>query len=246
MYGLLSKLAEILSSYGFRFLDSRRASRDTDVAAQLVRIVLALQDLCVRGERILKLTDGFVDGMAHPGASAEFESLVDRQVQALGELRSMLEQSRALLATIDVEFYLELAPFLDKKSGLVTRWSQQVSQSRFSTTTLFFLPADSLQRLIEIGRAQASPVRLDTERTDYLMAMADGIRDVRSREIRDIRSAAARDNEVRVRSEIVAARTDLARTRGLCSGLLASTEEAVGPEAMTGLRRKLLPQSRGK
>lgn len=158
----------------------------------------------------------------------------------------ILEKSRALLATIDVEFYLELAPFLDEKSGLVTRWSQQVSQSRFSTTTLFFLPPDSLQRLVEIGRAHASPDRLGTERTDYLMAMADGIRDARSREIRDIRSAAARDNEVRVRAEITAARADLARTRGLCSRLLTATEEAVGPEAMTGLRRKLLPKSRGE
>lgn len=85
MYGLLSKLAEILSSYGFRFLDSRRASRDTEVAAQLVRIVLALQDLYVRGERLLKLTDEFVEGITRPGASAEFEGLLDRQVQVLGE-----------------------------------------------------------------------------------------------------------------------------------------------------------------
>lgn len=174
----------------------------------------------------------------------EFEGLLELQVKAVGELRTALINCQALLATIDAGFYLELAPFLDTKSGLITRWSQQVWQSRFSTTTLFFLQADSLQRVVEIGRAQANPKGLNRERSAYLMAVADGIRSARSHEVRDLRHAVARNNQPTVKSEIATARADLARTRVLCGHLLAATQEAVGPEVMARLRRTLVPQSR--
>lgn len=244
VFGLLSKLAEILASFGTKFLDGRRAAKDSDVAAELVRVALALQDLCLRGERLLALADEFVDDMAQPGAVEEFEGLLELQVKAVGELRTALINCQALLATIDAGFYLELAPFLDTKSGLITRWSQQVWQSRFSTTTLFFLQADSLQRVVEIGRAQANPKGLNRERSAYLMAVADGIRSARSHEVRDLRHAVARNNQPTVKSEIATARADLARTRVLCGHLLAATQEAVGPEVMARLRRTLVPQSR--
>lgn len=62
MFELFSKLAEILSSYWERFLDGRQLNRDADVARHLVSVVVALQDLCVRGERLLVLAAEFLDG----------------------------------------------------------------------------------------------------------------------------------------------------------------------------------------
>lgn len=238
MYGLMSKLAEILSTYWSRFLDGRQVGRDTDVAAHLVRVVLALQDLCVRGEWLLTLAEKLADG----DGSAEFEGALSEQVRAVDTLRSVLADSQGLLATIDAQFYLDLAPIVDQKSGLLERWSQQVSLSRFSTTTLVFLSRDDLARLIDIGRLNAGPTGMDLERTAYLIAVADSVRDARSREVRDIRTATARGVEARVRSEIASARADLMRARGFCSTLLGVTEAAVGSEAMARLRRRLLPE----
>lgn len=186
----------------------RRVAKDAEVATELIRMTLALQDLCVRGERLLALADEFVDGHVRPGSVEEFEGLLDRQVQAVDALRATLIDRQALLVTIDAGLYLELAPFLDTKSGLIARWSQQVSQSRFSTTTLFFLPAASLHQAIEIGQIQANRDGLNRERFDYLLAVADGIRSARSHEVRDLRRAMAPDKEAMIRSEITVAKAE--------------------------------------
>ena len=240
MFGLITKLAEILSSYWGRFLDGKRLDQDADVACHLVRLIVALQGLCVRGQQLLVLAERLLDGDRSPEASAEFGGLLGEQARAVDSLRSDLDSSKGLLATIDARFYLDLAPLVDGKSGLLARWGRQATLGQFSTTTLFFLPADDLVRLIEAGRASASPGGLDVERSTYVVAIADSIRDIRSREVRDIRltSAGAREQ---VRADITSARADLDRARDCCSTLLGATETAVGPEAMATLRRKLLP-----
>jgi hypothetical protein len=144
------------------------------------------------------------------------------------------------MATIDAQIYLDLAPMVDQKSGLLTRWGRQATLSEFSTTTLFFLPADDLSRLIEVGRASAGPDGLDVERTTYVVAIADSVRNTRSREVRDIRLA-SQGVQDQVRTEIASARADLAHAKDYCLTLRGATETAVGPEAMARLRRKLLP-----
>lgn len=240
MFGLVSTLAEILSSYWKRFLDGKHLDKDAAVARHLVRIVAALQDLCVRGERLLVLAERLLDGDGAPETSAEFTSVLGEQTQAVDELRSTLNGARSLLATIDAQFYLDLAPMVDAKSGLLARWHRQASLSGFSTTTLFFLPADDLTRLIAAGRAGAGPDGLDLERTTYVVAIADSLRNARSREVRDIRLA-TKGVQDQLRTEIASARADLTRTKHYCSDLLGATETAVGPEAMARLRRKLLP-----
>jgi hypothetical protein len=241
MFGLISKLAEILSSYWGRFLDGKRLDQDTDVASYLVRLIEALQDLCVRGQQLLALAERLLDG-GSPETSAEFGRLLGAQAQAVDGLQSVLGESRMLLATVDARFYLDLAPLVDSKSGLLARWGRQATLGRFSTTTLFFLPADDLARLLEAGQACASPDGLlAAERTTWVVAVADGIRDIRSREVRDIRFAAVGAEE-QVRADIASARADLKRAEEYCSTLLGATETAVGPEAMARLRRKLLRQ----
>lgn len=242
MFGLLSKLAEIIASYGDRFLASRRTAKDADVAAEMVRCALALQDLCIGGERLLVLADELVEGTALPRAAEEFVELLDHQVRVIDELRAHLISCQALLATIDAGFYFELAPFLDSKSGLISRWSQQVSQSRFSTTTLFFLSGDALERVVEIGQEHANSEGLNSDRTDYVVAVADGIRSVRSHEVRDLRRASTQNNLSRFTTEVATAKADLARVRALCGQLLAATQEAVGSEVMAQLRRSLVPK----
>ena len=239
MFGLISKLAEILSSYWGRFLDGKRFDQDADVARHLVRLVVALQDLCVRGEQLLVLAERLLDGEGSSETSAKFAWILDEQAQAIDNLRSVLDESKGLLATVNTRFYIDLAPLVDTKSGLLARWGRQASLSRFSTTTLFFLPADDVTRLIDAGRASASPNGLD-ERASYVVATADTIRDIRSREVRDIRVATVGAHE-QVRRDITSARADLERAKDYCSTLLGATETAVGPEPMARLRRELLP-----
>jgi hypothetical protein len=243
---MLSKLAEILAQFGTGFLAFRRTAKDADVAAVILRSVMALQDLCVRGERLLALAEEMVNGAAGRGAAEEFADLVERQAGAVDSMRSYLTDSRALLATVDVGIYLELAPFLDGKSGLMTRWGQQAALSRFSTTTLFFLPAETLDRVIAIGKAHATPEGLTSERSDYLLAITDGMRSARSREVRDLSCAVAAHRVPVVKEEIATAMADLIRVKALCGQLLAATQEAVGPDVMAHLRRTLVPKpSRG-
>jgi hypothetical protein len=110
VFGLLSTLAEILSTYATRFLNGKTTAKDVDVAAYLLRIVVSVQDLTVRGERLLDLVEGLVDG-DEPEASArirqaqdadweqEFVGLLHTQVRAQDGLGAVLEESRPLLAT---------------------------------------------------------------------------------------------------------------------------------------------------
>lgn len=240
MFGLISKLAEIMSSYWGRFLDGKRLAQDADVARHLVRLVVELQDLCVRGEWLLVLAGRLLDGDRSSETSAEFNRILGEQALTLEGLRSVLDESKKLLATVDARFYLDLAPLVDAKSGLLAKWERQAKQGPFSTTTLFFLPADDLMRLIEAGRASASRDGLSKEITRYALTIADSIRDIRSREVRDIRLATVSAQE-QVRADIKSARADLERAQDYCSRLLGATETAVGPEAMAKLRRKLLP-----
>jgi hypothetical protein len=239
MFGLITKLAEILSSYWGRFLDGKRLDQDADVARHLLRLVVALQDLCVRGERLLVLAGRLIDGDGSAETPAEFSGILGEQAQAVDGLRSVLDESKKLLATVDARFYPDLAPLVDAKSGLLVKWERQAKQGPFSTATLFFLPADDLMRLIEAGRGNANPDGLGEDITSYVLAIADSTRGIRSREVRDIRLAAVGARE-QVRADITSARADLERAKDCCSRLLGATETAVGPEALARLRRKLL------
>jgi hypothetical protein len=231
MFGLLEKLAELLNTFGVKFLESRRLTKDVEVAQELVGIVMAMQELCMRGERILRLVE-------EDSGSQELELLLEKQIQGIEELRSALDGARGLLATIDTELYFELAPFLDSKSGLLTRWRQQAQLSRFSTTTMFFLPAQRLEELVAVGKAHTSEEGLSLERDEYVMAVGDSIRDTRRSEVRDIRKRTEESTE-RLRREVGEARAELVRARQLCGQLLTATQQAIGPEGLAGLRRRL-------
>jgi len=242
VFALLSKLAELLAQFGTGFLTLRRTAKDTDVAAAMLRCAVELQDLCVRGDRLLAMAEEMLDGPTRPGLAEEFADLVEHQAGAVGSLRAALGDCQALMATVDAGIYVELAPFLDAKSGLMTRWGQQAAMSRFSTTTLFFLPAETLDHVIAIGRGHATEDGLTGDRTDYLLALTEGTRAARSREVRDLSRAVAARQVSGVREEIATAKADLIRAGALCGQLLAAMQEAVGPEAMAHLRRKLVPK----
>lgn len=191
MFGLLSKLAELLAQFGTGLVTLRRTAQDTDVAAALLRCAVALQDLCVRGERLLALAGDLVDGPQRPGAAQEFVGLVRVQAQAVDAVRDTLVECQELMATVDAEVYVRLAPFLDAKSGLLTRWQQQATMSALSSTTLFFLPRAALDEALSVGRAHSTPAGLAADRTDYLLAVGDGLRAARAQEVRDLSRAAA-------------------------------------------------------
>lgn len=153
VFAILSKLAEILAQFGTAFVALRRTVKDTDVAAAMISTAMAIQDLCMRGERILTLLDQILDGAGHPALAEEIASLLDLQVAATVALRSSLVESQALLATIDAGLYVELVPFLDQKSGLIMRWSHHVAQGRHSTSAIFFLSPEDLDHVIAVGKA---------------------------------------------------------------------------------------------
>ncbi|MEU0878618.1 hypothetical protein ABZ345_08485 [Lentzea sp. NPDC005914] len=229
MFAMLTQLAEILAKFGGLFVSFQRSAKDTDVATVLIRGVTALQDLCVRGERLLVLAGQLVDGA---GDADEFTGLVRLQARKIEELQSSLESGRELLATVDAGVYLELMPFLDRKSGLMTRWGQQAALSTLSTTTLFFLPGGTLDRVIGVG--------LDDDPTEFVLAVSDGVRSARATEVRDLSAAVDPRHVPVVKAEIAAARDDLRKVGEICGQLLDATREAVGPEAMASLRRKLV------
>jgi hypothetical protein len=247
MFALLSTLLEVISAHAGRLFDGRRVARDSEVAEHLLTIVLAVQDLCLRGDQLLSHVDGFLAadaGDSDPPRSTaaerftEFERLVGAQAAAVDGLRTRLDESRLLLATVDPGLHLDLAPFLDVKSGLLTRWMQQVEQSRYSTTTLFFLPAAEVRRVLAVGQAHADRRGLGGERTAYLLAFADSLGEVRTHELRDLRLPSARQ-AARIRGEVEAARSDLHRARALCAQLADAVVAAIGPDALARLRRRL-------
>jgi hypothetical protein len=238
VFGLISKIIDVLSSYTLRFLDGRRGSEDTAVAAKLFEFVLRLQGIVVLGERILALAEGLLVGTGQAEDGAELERLLTSQLQGLDELRVALEASRELLATIDVNMYLDLVPFIDRKSGLLTRWGQQAGRGQFSTTTLFFLPHHDLQNVIEAGRSAVTPDGMGLDRTEYLVMVVNAMKRARSHEVRDIRGNQQQIDPA-ISVQISDARSDLAKARLACAKLVSATEEAVGAEAMASLRRKV-------
>ncbi|MHC5256480.1 hypothetical protein ACYSUO_01230 [Streptomyces sp. UC4497] len=242
MFGLLSKLAELLAQFGAGLVTLRRTAQDTDVAAALLRCAVELQDLCVRGDRLLALADDLLDGADGPGTAQEFVRLVNVQAEAVGALRGTLVECQVLMATVDAEVYVQLAPLLDAKSGLLARWQHQATMSALSTTTLFFLPRAALDEALAVGSAHATPDGLADDRTDYLLAVGEGMRAARAREVRDLSRAAATRHAAAVRDELADARDELARAGALCQQLVDSVQEAVGPEAMARLRRQLVPK----
>jgi hypothetical protein len=243
MFGLISKLIDVLSSYTQRFLDGRRGSKDAAVAAKLFELVLRLQEMVVLGERILVLSEALLVGAGKAEDGDELERLLTIQLQSLEELRAALEQSRELLATIDVNMYLDLVPFIDRKSGLLTRWGQQATRGQFSTTTIFFLPNDDLEHVIEAARSAVTPSGMGLDRTEYLVEVVNAVKRVRVYEVRDIRRRQKQiDSAISV--QIADAGSDLANARLTCAKLVSATEEAVGAEAMASLRRKVLKDGR--
>lgn len=235
MYSLLSKLVEIFSDYLAKFIERKSIASDTDVAVELNSILIALQEICIQGEGLLSLVEELLNGTGNAAKIKKLEVLLTTQLLSVKELRETLTATRALLATIDAQFYIDLAPFLDQKSGLLTRWLQQASQSKYSTTTLFFLPMDRLEELLAISRKGGFGV----ERTDYLVAASDIFREIRSHEFRDIRSI-TEGNGGAIKHEILNAHVALARAKSLCSELLSAIQQNVGPTALTHLRRQLV------
>jgi hypothetical protein len=240
VFTLVEKLAEIFASYGARLLEHRRTVRDSDVARRLLGIVLLLQDLCLRGDRVLALARQFGDGAADEATGADLGQVLAEQVETVGELRKAINDSRMLLNSVDAGLYLELAPFLDVKSGLLTRWEQQRRTSTFSTMTLFFLPPAAVDRVARMAQEGDTLAGLSSsDRADYVMTLAETLRETRSGEVRDIRRVNP-EQAPRLRSEIDGARAELARARELCAQVASLVERTVGADVMADLRRSLL------
>ncbi|MEO3772942.1 hypothetical protein [Micromonospora sp. B9E7] len=236
---LLSTMVQIIVSYVTRLLDRRAVSQDAKVGGELLELALTLQELCVNGERLLALADTLIStGESRADDQSEFAALVHRQSALIDQLRSGIADSRALLATVDVDFAFAMAPFLDGKSGLLTRWQQQAALSQFSTTTLFFLPAEAVTRLVAGSPAAATATALAHNRTDFVLVVTNEVQNARRREVPDIRAVADDESETLLR-EVGHARSEIETARVLCGRLLTATQEAIGADATAHLRRTL-------
>ncbi|MEU7678656.1 hypothetical protein AB0C42_28000 [Micromonospora taraxaci] len=236
---LLSTVVQVISSYVTRLLDRRAVSQDAKVGADLLDVVLTLQELCLNGERLLTLADTLISsGEPRADDQSEFTALLHRQSALINQLRRSIDGSRALLATVDVDFAFAMAPFLDGKSGLLTRWQQQAALSQFSTTTLFFLPAEAVTRVVADSPAASTATTLDRNRTDFVLVVANEVRNARRSEVPDIR-AVADDKREAVLREVEHARSEIETARVLCGRLLTATQEAIGADATAQLRRTL-------
>jgi hypothetical protein len=230
MFAMLSQLAEILSKLGNLVWSAQRKYKDILVADWLIRSVTDLQRLCVRGERLLMLAERATDG--EPVDADELTGLVTVQADRIESMRSTLDAGAPFLAAVDADYFLELEPFLNRKAGLLVGWTHRAKSSSLSTTTLFFLPGGTLERVLDQGS--------QSDR-DELLHTADGMRAARVADVRDLSKPLEPHQVPVVRTEIAAAREDLDRVKELCRQLLDATREAVGPEVMADLRRKILP-----
>lgn len=240
MFTLAAKLIEIIAQATFRLLDARAVAGNVEVARALLGIIVSLQELCVRGNQLLGVARRFADGDADEATGTAFDRLLSDQMAAIGTLRETVDSARPLLASVDAQVYPALAPFLDEKSGLLTRWEQQRRTSTFSTMTLFFLDGAAVNHLASAGSAQATTAGLVGDRGDFVMTVADTVRQARAAEVRDIRNPGP-EGVARLRGEIDRAQAELDRALGICADLLASIEAAVGEQTMAQLRRALLP-----
>jgi hypothetical protein len=242
MYTLLSKLAEILSEYFSRFLDRKKTGDDTEVASELVQLLVFLQELCVQGEALLLLAEDILRGQVSPAKAAEFEKLLTRQRTSITELQETITDNRTLLATIDAQFYAELAPFLDRKSGMLTRWLQQASQSPYSTTTLFFLSNSRLNEVLSVARSHyLGAHQHSAARTEYLLAAADAVREARAHEVRDLRYVSVQKQPF-VEAGLSEAHAQLSRIKEFISELFDAVQASIGAEALAQLRRQLMSE----
>jgi hypothetical protein len=198
-----------------------------------------LQDLCVVGGRLLVLLTLFAKGIAQPETETDLDYLLKQQVATSNRLREVLYSARDLLASVDPGLYLELAPFLDGKSGLLTRWEQQCRLGAFSTATLFFLSADAIEALAAAGRVGATTEGISNDRDEFVMKLADAIARVHAGQVRDIRRLDT-TKAGRLNAEIEEAQHDLATAARLCIEAHTAITAAVGQDAMADLRRSLL------
>jgi hypothetical protein len=242
MYALLSKLAEIIAGFGRSLVADHHSAKDADVAAVIIRCALLLQNLCVHGQRLLVLAERLVDAAATADEVDEFASLFDTQVAAIDSLRANFAETQALLATINFGIYRELVVFLDEKSGLLKCWSKQ-ADSRYSTTTLIFLSAETLDQLVAIGLPGVTIDGWGGERFDYLAAVAQNVQSARRVEVRDLTSPEPISDVPAVKLQIAAAKADLDRAQVCCEQLLNDTRNIVGVDAMARLRRTLSTRS---
>ncbi|CAM3245409.1 hypothetical protein [Stackebrandtia soli] len=235
MFEMFSKLAEILVGLLDGVRRRREIGKDAVLAQWLFGVVDQLLDVCVRGERILGELDAWLNGQ---GVDGHLPELLRSQSVAVELLRRDLDASRALLGSVSANAFLTLAPLVDEKSGLLSRWAQQVTQAVHSSTAVFFLPGDVLESVLRLASESDA---FDGDRIEYVVVLGQCIREAKSQEVRDLRSVAATEHQ-RLEADVRAARERLQKTRECCVAMVSDLEQSIGSEPVAVFRRKLIAQ----
>lgn len=241
MFDLFARLAEILVGLSRGLIASGRVHTDADVADVVVRCATSVQDIYVRGVSVLDHAERLATG--DTAAADGFARLMREQVEAITSLSEQLRAHRTLLVTIDPSLYVELVPFLDEKSGLLSAWAKQVAAGEFSTTAVFFLSGAELDRVLSVASQAVDASGFVGSRTDYLVAVRDGLRPERAIEVRDLRRVDG-DLANDVLGRIAARRRDLGTLRTLSESLVDAMREALGDDAVATFRRRALKAGR--
>ena len=241
MFELFARLAEILVGLSRGLIASGRVHTDADVADVVVQCATGIQDIYLRGVRVLDHAERLANGDV--AAADEFARLMREQVAAVTALSEQLRANRALLVTIDESIYVELVPFLDEKSGLLSAWARQVATGEFSTTAVFFLPRAELDRVLSIASQEIDASGFVGSRTDYLLAVRDALRTERATEVRDLRRVDG-DPSDDFLERIAVRRRSLTTLRTLSQALVEGMHEALGGDALAAFRRRALKAGR--
>lgn len=237
MFDLFARLAELLVGLSRGLLASGRIHTDARVADIVVQCATGIQDIYVRGVRVLDHAERLATGDLT--AADEFARLMREQVETITSLSEQLRANRTLLITIDQSIYVELVPFLDEKSGLLAAWAKQVAAGEFSTTAVFFLSQAELDNVLSVAATAVDASGFAGNRTEYLVAMRDSLRAERATEVRDLRrvSDGLADD---ILKRIAARRRKLEMLRRLSESLVDSMREVLSDEAMATFRRQAL------
>jgi hypothetical protein len=217
---------------------------DPQARAGLLEMVVELQAVYVDGRTILRVIDTAgedADGPSKPNRSDELSVLIVRQVERLRRLRSLLTQQHRLLTSVSATSFTRLAPLIDEKSGLLTRWLQQAQQSLTSSSTVFFLPRTVVDAAVAtIPSADGSDPHWD--RDAYLKLTTKAFRELRRSELRDIGMIAnpRPERTARIRVDTAAARTELEAIRRQVDALAGLTRFSVASATGVGYQQPRL------
>ncbi|HEX3068311.1 MAG TPA: hypothetical protein VHX14_07030 [Thermoanaerobaculia bacterium] len=188
MFELIRFALEKITSGISWAIDHRRVGKDREVGAALLGLFERMQDVYVVGLRIVDELESYTNDELPPDANnignERLADLLREQFENVAGLVDAIERSRRVISTFDADLFAEIAPLLDRKSGLLMRLLQEGRLSQRSSTFIFYLDHATIENLASTGISQAFRRQLSVE-----------VNNLRRDEVRDITRPTAIDRD---------------------------------------------------